>query len=112
MPRADDELTLVTRDSVPSYQSDLTAVVPKVDTLLAGCGSTPAEEAALAGARQAWAACGQAHARVRAADGTGDLSGAIAVASGPAATDVPATSAAADRGSQLRGQRRAGGILR
>jgi hypothetical protein len=87
--RADDELTLVTRDSVPAYQTDFTAVTGQLAKLLnaAPAGTDPA---LLAAARQSLAQELAIHRQIRADDTSGDLNGAIALATDTSRqTDLP-----------------------
>jgi hypothetical protein len=94
--RADDELTLVTRDSVPSYQQDYTAVAARITGLVNPAAASVVEQATLRQAQTDWSGLQAAHARVRAADTAGDLTTAITRASGSSATDLPGAAAALD----------------
>lgn len=94
--RADDELTLVTRDSVPSYQKDYAAVAARIAGLVNPATAAAAEQSTLRQAQADWTDLQAAHAGVRAADTAGDLTTAIARASGTAATDLPGAAAALD----------------
>lgn len=87
--RADDELTLVTRDSVPAYQTDFTAATGQLANLLntAPAGTDPA---LLAAARQTLGRELGIHRQIRADDTSGNLTGAIALATGTSLqTDLP-----------------------
>ena len=77
--RADDELTLVTRDSDASYQSDLTGVASSLSKLLetSGAGWTATERADLGSASQAWSSYQVDHNQVRSDDGSGQLTLAL-----------------------------------
>lgn len=94
--RADDELTLVTRDSVPSYQQDYTAVAARITGLVDPTTASAVEQATLRQAQADWSGLQAAHARVRGADTAGDLTTAIANASGSSAADLPGAAAALD----------------
>ncbi|MGP0031696.1 MAG: hypothetical protein ACLPVF_14460 [Acidimicrobiales bacterium] len=95
--RADDELTLLTLDSVPTYQQDYTAAADRLEALLASSGAVAgAERPQAAHARAAFAAYTRVHHHIRSLDSGGNLDGADAVASGPAATDLPAVSSDLD----------------
>jgi hypothetical protein len=96
--RADDELTLLTRDSVGSYQKDYGTGSARLRTLLSssGPGAGTSERARLARATTAFAAYGRLHDQIRQLDKGGDLAGAVAVASGTSPADLPAVSANLD----------------
>ena len=96
--RADDELTLLTRDSDPSYQADYTTTAAALRALLAPGASTgdTAERNQLARARAEFASYGAVHTRIRQADSGGDLSAAVALASGVGAAELPAVSSQLD----------------
>jgi hypothetical protein len=87
--RADDELTLVTRDSDPSYQKDYGSVSARLGALLSnpGKGWTADEIGDLGSGNQQWAAYSMAHNTVRQADAMGDLSGAVATDATVASSD-------------------------
>ena len=92
--RADDELTLLTRDSDPSYQADYNRTSAALSALLtrsAPASSLDAEQLAKAdGAYRAYTAL---HRQIRADDSSlGDLSAAVALASGNGAQQLPAVS--------------------
>ena len=96
--RGDDELTLLTRDSVASYQQDYKVAVADLEQLLgssSASGSAPAR-ADIAAAKAALAAYRSPHDHLRQLDGSGDLSDAVALASGSSANDLPAESARLD----------------
>lgn len=100
--RADDELTLVTRDSVPAYQTDFTAATAQLAKLLnnAPRGTDPA---LLAAARQSLGQELAIHRQIRADDTSGNLTGAIALATGTShPTDLPVVAEKLD-GSLSRG---------
>jgi hypothetical protein len=95
--RADDELTLVTRDSVPAYQTDFTAATGQLAKLLntAPAGTDPA---LLAAARQSLGRELAIHRRIRADDTSGNLTGAIALATGTSLPiDLPVVAQQLDR---------------
>ncbi len=95
--RADDELTLVTRDSVSSYQADYAALVPRIEAAIDPAQAKTADEVAhLSAARTALRTYQAAHQVIRSDDAAGDLTAAIAVASGGAPSDLPAASDAID----------------
>jgi hypothetical protein len=78
--RADDELTLVTRDSDSSYQEDYGVTAKSLTALLASAptGWTASEIRELGGAASAWNGYQAAHASVRNLDqNEGDLVGAL-----------------------------------
>lgn len=95
--RADDELTLVTRDSVSSYQVDYAKLIPRItaatDPTQGTTGDDIAHLRAVTAALRTYQA---AHQVIRNDDAAGNLTGAIAVASGGAPSDLPAASAAID----------------
>jgi len=96
--RADDELTLLSRDAVSTYQADYTTAVAAVDHLLASAraGASPADRSRIVAAQQAVAGYRRAHARIRAADRSSNLIGAIDLASAPGSAGLPAASNALD----------------
>ena len=98
--RADDELTLLTRASYSNspYQKDYATAAARLRTLLhaPGTAAGASERAQLARAAAAFAAYGRLHDHIRQLDAGGDLGGAVAVASGSSAADLPATSATFD----------------
>ena len=96
--RADDELTLLTRDSDTSYQKDYASTAAALKGLLAenqgpNRGSDPSERRQSARALSAWDAYSSVHQQVRHADSSGDLTSAVALASAPGARGLPAVSA-------------------
>jgi hypothetical protein len=99
--RADDELTLLTRDSDASYQEDYASTAAALKGLLAdnqgsARGSDPSERQQSARALSAWDAYSSVHQLVRHADSSGNLTGAVALASEPGAHDLPGASADLD----------------
>jgi hypothetical protein len=94
--RADDELTLVTRDSDPTYQQGYASVAPRLRRLL---GQVPAdwtspEVQAYMGAASAWQGYSLSHDSVRLDDARGQLGiavGADEATSAPAAASMDAT---------------------
>jgi len=97
--RADDELTLLTRDSVSSYQEDYQAAASQLHRLLsaaAAASATPTEQARIHHAMDALRAYTSAHNDVRHLDVTGQLSRAVAMASGTGPSDLPMASATLD----------------
>jgi hypothetical protein len=88
--RADDELTLVTRDTVASYQQDYQAVAKQLDAIFAPTDNSTSLPTGMTEAATQWRSYQALHQRIRAADGAGDLPGALTLASGAARDDVPA----------------------
>lgn len=78
--RADDELTLVTRDSNTTYQDDFKSTAATLTGLLASSpvGWTAAEKRDLASASNAWSQYLQDHSQIRDQDGTGSFDRAVA----------------------------------
>jgi len=95
--RADDELTLVTRDSVPNYQADYARVAQQLTALLAAPPADRAGRSSLTAAAAAFARVQRVHQAIRRDDENGNLSAAIAAASGPSSADLPATATRLDR---------------
>ncbi len=97
--RADDELTLLTRDSDPSYQSDYTSTAAALRHLLdspaSSIGSTESRQ--LARAKKAFAAYTSVHGQIRHDDTVNDLSGAVALASRSGPGQLPAVSSDLNR---------------
>ena len=77
--RADDELTLLTRDSDTSYQTDLDGTSKSLTDLLGRSGSnwTATEVADLSATARAWSSYQQDHAHVRSLDKSGLLQSAL-----------------------------------
>jgi hypothetical protein len=98
--RADDELTLVTRDANTTYQKDYASVSGRLAALLKTPDSrwTAQERLDLQSGQQQWAAYGQAHTTVRQADARGDLTGAAASDAGAASSDSQQLNVALTRG--------------
>jgi hypothetical protein len=91
--RADDELTLLSRDSVSSYQSDYTAAYADLHRLLGpGSAGASATERARVAAATDLARYRVDHDRIRHTDTGGNLIGAVAEASAPGAADLPSVS--------------------
>jgi len=95
--QADDELTLLTRDSDPSYQADyrtaaadLTRLLAPADTGAATPSSFEADQ--LTKADAAFGLYTSLHRQIRAADEAGELAGAVALASGSGSHQLPAVS--------------------
>ena len=93
--RADDELTLLTRDSDPSYQADYASTAVALRHLLTtSTGSRGSFELAqLAQAKSAFASYSRVHGQIRLDDTSGDLSSAVVLASGSGAGQLPGVSA-------------------
>jgi hypothetical protein len=98
--RADDELTLVTRDSDPGYQQDYGAVSARLTTMLDQSvpGWTRREATSLASGAQQWSAYRDSHARVRQADSSGRLSAAVVADATSSASDARQLDAALAEG--------------
>jgi len=99
--RADDELTLLTRDSDPSYQQDYASTAARLGSVLSSSnGSLPLSEQSqrsrLARAQSDWASYQAVHGQIRRADGSGDLTGAVQLASATSPQDLPAVSTQLD----------------
>jgi hypothetical protein len=93
--RADDELTLVTRDAVATYQTDYTGAAGFLTTLLGEPtkGWTTAEIGDLSGAASAWSTYGDWHVTVRGDDQFGGILEAISIdqsSAAPAAASIDA----------------------
>jgi hypothetical protein len=100
--RADDELTLLTRDSDPTYQSDYTSTAAALGHLL----DSPASSSGTAGrsvrtqlarAKKVFASYTSVHRQIRNDDMANDLSGAVALASGSGPGQLPAISSDLNR---------------
>ena len=94
--RADDELTLLTRDSVPSYQQDASSVALSLNRLLATGNGTASEQMLTGQVRREAAAVQAVHDRIRSTDRSGRLPAAVALASGAGSGDLPALSSNLD----------------
>jgi len=94
--RADDELTLLTRDSDPTYQRDYATTAAALRHLLESAGgaggSASYERSQLARAASVFASYATVHDQIRHDDTAGDLGGAVALASGSRASELPAVS--------------------
>jgi hypothetical protein len=95
--RADDELTLLTRDSDPSFQSDYDSTSAALARLLGSTGPATAQRNSfdaeqLARARADFRSYSSLHRRIRAADNQGNLAAAVTIASGGGAQQFPAIS--------------------
>jgi len=86
--RSDDELTLVTRDSVGTYQADYPGVASHLASIVSGEPRS--------GARSWVALLAAVHDQIRNADNSGNPAAAIAYASDNAPTDLPAVSKGLD----------------
>jgi hypothetical protein len=94
--RADDELTLLTRDSDPSYQGDYRTTAAALGRLLGSPGAASGSGASFdagqsAKAKAAFASYAALHHQIR-ADDPGDLGSAVTLASGTGADQLPAVS--------------------
>jgi hypothetical protein len=96
--RGDDELTLLTRDSVTSYQDDYATAVQGLRRGFAAArrGAGSAERTQLGLITTAFDAYDQTHNDIRHDDMSGDLTKAVDVASGIHSTDLPAVSSRLD----------------
>jgi hypothetical protein len=94
--RADDELTLVTRDSVPSYQADYAQVAQRLTRLLAASPPDGSDRAALTAATADFARVQRVHQAIRRNDENGNPGAAIAAASGPSSGGLPAAASRLD----------------
>ncbi len=92
--RADDELTLLSRDAVSSYQDDETTTTAGLQRLLtsASVGASPGEKQRLSEALGALDGYQLAHDQIRHTDTQGDLIGAVSEASASGPTNLPAVS--------------------
>ena len=94
--RADDELTLLTRDEYPAYQADYGVTASTLQRALQTPAAGDAEREELAYASGDFAEYQAVHHVIRHDDRTGDLGGAVTFASGIGANDLPAVSNALD----------------
>ncbi|HEY6429705.1 MAG TPA: hypothetical protein VIX84_20955 [Acidimicrobiales bacterium] len=93
--RADDELTLLTRDSDPTYQQDFARTVAALTNLLSASGRSPGNFGGqMSNARADLASYEVVHRQIRSDDNSGDLSDAVSLASASGTRDLPAVSAA------------------
>jgi hypothetical protein len=100
--QADDELTLLTRDSDSSYQVDYASTAAALGHLLSSAGTATGsgssfEADQLARAKAAFGSYTTLHRQIRAFDTLGDPTGAVTLASGSGPHQLPAVS------SQLNG---------
>jgi hypothetical protein len=98
--RADDELTLLTRDSDRTFQGDYTTTAAALHSLLAFEDTagvvTPTVRAELASARSDFESYQRLHGQISKADQQGDLAEAVRLASGTAGNMLPAVSSSLD----------------
>jgi hypothetical protein len=98
--RADDELTLLTRDSDRTFQRDYTTTAAALHSLLAFGDTagvvTPTVRAELAGVRSDFESYQRLHGQISKADQRGDLAEAVRLASGAAGNMLPAVSSSLD----------------
>ncbi len=96
--RADDELTLLTRDSVPSYQSDFDKTAARISRLLGSASNSAGsvEEGQITSAQNAFAAYERVHSQIRNDDRAGNFKGAVALASASGPNQLPALSSNLD----------------
>jgi hypothetical protein len=95
--RADDELTLLTRDSDPSFQADYRSTAAALGHLLDTTGSATGTAGSsvrpqLARAKATFGSYTSLHGQIRHDDSAGNLAGAVGLASGSSAHDLPAIS--------------------
>ncbi|MHB8691324.1 MAG: hypothetical protein ACYDHH_08760 [Solirubrobacteraceae bacterium] len=95
--RSDDELTLVTRDSVPAYQADYAVVSQQLNGLLAAAPADQSARGFLTSAAAGFARVQRVHQTIRRADESGNLGLAIADAAGPGSGALPAAASNLDR---------------
>ena len=94
--RSDDELTLLTRDSVPSYQQDAASAQGSLTRLLANSPASSSERALVTRARAESEQVRAVHRKIRTADASGDLPYAVALAAGTGPDDLLARSTTLD----------------
>lgn len=96
--RADDELTLLTLDSVPSYQKDYAVTSHRLSGLLAArdANSGAAQQTQLARAQKAFTTYSAVHKHIRSLDAQGHIDQAEALASGQGPDDLPAVASQLD----------------
>jgi len=96
--RADDELTLVSRDTNTAYQTDYDKLADALTTTLATSPANDVIATTRQDAASAYAGVADAHRRIRDADTKdGQPDHAIAIAIGAGATDLPQVSDELDR---------------
>ena len=97
--RADDELTLLTRDSDPTYQSDYSSTAAALAHLLDSpvTSSDSSASRQLARAKEAFGSYASVHGQIRHDDTANDLSGAVELASDNGAGRLPAISSDLNR---------------
>jgi hypothetical protein len=97
--RADDELTLLTRDSVSTYQASYSRVATALTHLLASTqpGASVTEGARLSQADRDFRAYRSVHNTIRQLDTSGQLGEAVSLASGSGSSDLPTVSYHLDR---------------
>jgi hypothetical protein len=98
--RADDELTLLTRDSDASFTADYVTTAAALHSLLAPGDTsgfvTTTERAEVASARSAFASYQRLHGQISQADHRGDIAGAVTLAAGSGGNLLPAVSSTLD----------------
>jgi CHASE3 domain sensor protein len=96
--RADDELTLLTQDAVPSYQQDYASVSNQLNALMrtATNSTGTGQRQQLSRARAALRTFGSVHQQIRHLDQSGHLDQAVTLASGQGNGDLPAVSSNVD----------------
>jgi hypothetical protein len=96
--RADDELTLLTQDSVSTYQQDYAAVAAQLGALMhsASTSTGTGQRQQLHRAQAALRTFGAVHHQIRQLDETGHLNQAVTLASGQGGGDLPAVSSDVD----------------
>ena len=92
--RADDELTLLTRDSVSSYQPDFDKTAGRISRLLASAsnGDGSVEQGQITSAQTAFAAYERVHSQIRKDDEALNFKEAVALASGSGPNQLPVLS--------------------
>jgi hypothetical protein len=99
---ADDELTLLTRNSIPTYQQDYDLTVKRFNNLMASAskGAGSEESTQIRQAEDALAAYAHVHGQIRHFDEASDVDQqdrAVALASGSGPNQLPTVSSSLDR---------------
>ena len=96
--RADDELTLLTRDSVGSYQPDFDMTAGRISRLLGSASNSAGlvEEGRITSAQDAFVAYERVHRQIRNDDGAGNFKEAVDLASGNGPNQLPVLSSNLD----------------
>jgi hypothetical protein len=96
--RADDELTLLTRDSVHSYQPDFDMTAGRISRLLGSASNSAGlvEEGRIMSAQNAFVAYERVHSQIRNDDSAGNFKEAVDLASGNGPNQLPVLSSNLD----------------